>query len=56
LRRIITLDEERALLDRTPLGRLGRPSDIADVALFLASEESGWINGEVIAATGGLQY
>jgi len=37
----------------TPLGRLGRPEDIADVALFLASSESSYITGEVIFPTGG---
>jgi NAD(P)-dependent dehydrogenase (short-subunit alcohol dehydrogenase family) len=36
-----------------PLGRLGRVTDIAPLAAFLASEESGWITGEVIRAAGG---
>ena len=36
-----------------PLGRLGRPDDIARVVSFLASPESGWINGQVIKANGG---
>lgn len=36
-----------------PLGRLGRPGDIADVAAFLASPESGWINGQTLRANGG---
>ncbi|HLZ96392.1 MAG TPA: SDR family oxidoreductase [Steroidobacteraceae bacterium] len=48
-------DDERDLLDRTPLGRLGLPSDVANIALFLASEDGFWISGEVISATGGLQ-
>lgn len=38
----------------TPLGRLGRPDDMAGPILFLASPESGWITGQVIQATGGL--
>jgi 3-oxoacyl-[acyl-carrier protein] reductase len=38
----------------TPLGRLGEPGDIARVALFLASEESAWLTGERISASGGL--
>jgi 3-oxoacyl-[acyl-carrier protein] reductase len=42
------------LAERTPLGRLGRVSDIAALAVFLASEESAWITGEVIRAAGGL--
>lgn len=36
-----------------PLGRLGQPDDIARVVSFLASSESGWINGQVIKANGG---
>jgi len=38
---------------RTPLGRIGQPKDIADVAVFLASDESGWLTGETIQAAGG---
>jgi len=38
----------------TPLGRIGQPNDIAKVALFLASDDSQWINGEKITASGGL--
>jgi NAD(P)-dependent dehydrogenase (short-subunit alcohol dehydrogenase family) len=43
-----------ALAGRTPLGRLGRVTDIAPLAMFLASDESAWITGEVIRAAGGL--
>jgi 3-oxoacyl-[acyl-carrier protein] reductase len=42
------------LASKTPLGRLGQVSDIAPLAVFLASDESGWITGEVIRASGGL--
>jgi 3-oxoacyl-[acyl-carrier protein] reductase len=42
------------LAEKTPLGRLGRVTDIAPLAVFLASDESGWITGEVIRAAGGL--
>jgi len=42
------------LAGKTPLGRLGRAADIAPLAVFLASDESGWITGEVIRAAGGL--
>jgi len=41
-------------LGRRPLGRLGRVTDIAPLAVFLASDESAWITGEVIRAAGGL--
>lgn len=40
--------------DRTPLGRLGMPEDIAEVAAFLCSKESQWISGQHILASGGL--
>jgi NAD(P)-dependent dehydrogenase (short-subunit alcohol dehydrogenase family) len=40
--------------EKTPLGRFGRVSDIAPLAVFLASNESAWITGEVIRAAGGI--
>ena len=43
-----------ALAAKTPLGRLGRVTDIAPLAVFLASDESAWITGEIIRASGGL--
>jgi 3-oxoacyl-[acyl-carrier protein] reductase len=43
------------LVAMTPLGRLGLPEDVADVVVFLASEEARWITGQVIAASGGLR-
>ncbi|TIS85853.1 glucose 1-dehydrogenase [Mesorhizobium sp.] len=36
-----------------PMGRLGQPDDIARVAVFLASDQSGWLTGERITASGG---
>jgi len=36
-----------------PLGRLGRPHDIADAVAFLAGPDSGWVNGQTIRANGG---
>jgi 3-oxoacyl-[acyl-carrier protein] reductase len=44
------------LAARTPIGRIGMPSDIANIALFLASEESGYICGSEIVADGGALY
>ncbi|WP_419757538.1 SDR family NAD(P)-dependent oxidoreductase [Acidisoma sp.] len=38
---------------QTPLGRMGQPRDIATVAVFLASDDAGWISGETILAAGG---
>ena len=43
----------RRLTSEIPLGRLGEPDDIASVVSFLASRESGWINGQVVKANGG---
>ncbi len=44
----------RALfIQRTPLGRIGQPADIADVVAFLASHDARWVTGQVLAVTGG---
>ena len=45
---------EAKLISTTPLGRTGRPEDIAKVAVFLASDDAGWITGEQIAVSGGI--
>jgi 3-oxoacyl-[acyl-carrier protein] reductase len=45
---------EARLVATTPLGRTGQPDDIAKVAVFLASEEAGWITGEKISVSGGV--
>lgn len=37
-----------------PLGRFGKPADVADLAVFLASEESSWLTGAAIPLDGGL--
>ncbi len=48
--------EIQAMLEKqTPLGRVGEPEDIADVAAFLASSDARWITGQTIAASGGLK-
>ena len=39
----------------TPFGRIGQPSNIAPTAVFLASEEAGWLTGEIILASGSLR-
>ena len=41
-------------LEKTPLGRIGQPADIASAALFLASDEASWITGETLFVDGGL--
>ena len=48
-------DFEKGIVAQTPLGRTGQPGDIAPVAVFLASEDSAWLTGEQLLATGGLR-
>ncbi|KAB1075980.1 glucose 1-dehydrogenase [Methylobacterium planeticum] len=52
---LIGSEMERDMVSKTPLGRLGQPQDIAPIAVFLASADSGWLTGEVIVASGGLR-
>ena len=40
-------------LKQIPVGRFGKPEDVANAVLFLASEESGYITGQVLPVTGG---
>jgi meso-butanediol dehydrogenase/(S,S)-butanediol dehydrogenase/diacetyl reductase len=44
----------RARIGQIPLGRMGRPEDVAEMAVFLASEESSWLTGAAIPLDGGL--
>jgi 3-oxoacyl-[acyl-carrier protein] reductase len=48
-------DYEKQLIANTPLGRVGQPSDIAPIAVFLASDDARWLTGEIISASGGLR-
>jgi 3-oxoacyl-[acyl-carrier protein] reductase len=48
-------DFERMAVAGTPLGRIGQVDDIAKVAVFLASDDAGWVTGERIAAAGGFR-
>ena len=50
----ITPESERRIVAQTPLGRVGEPEDVADVIVFLASEQGRWITGQVIQANGGV--
>jgi len=42
------------MIAQTPLGRLGRPEDIARAVVFLASDDASWITGQVLQSSGGL--
>ncbi len=48
-------DFEKSLIAQAPLGRTGQVSDIAPIAVFLASDDSGWLTGEQLLATGGIR-
>ncbi|NLW91091.1 MAG: SDR family oxidoreductase [Syntrophomonadaceae bacterium] len=49
----MTLDELAELSDEMPLGRLGRPEDVAAACVFLLSPKAAYINGQVISVDGG---
>ncbi|MCE2413012.1 SDR family oxidoreductase [Candidatus Poribacteria bacterium] len=46
-------DDEEALAKSTPLGRVGRPEDVADVTVFLCSEQARWLTGQLLYVGGG---
>jgi 3-oxoacyl-[acyl-carrier protein] reductase len=48
------VEQLQGIVGMTPLGRIGRPSDIASVVTFLASEDAGWVTGAMILTSGGL--
>jgi 3-oxoacyl-[acyl-carrier protein] reductase len=52
---IIGSEFEETIKSQTPLGRIGQPGDIASVAVFLASDDSAWVNGEKISVSGGMR-
>ena len=52
---VVGSDMEAGLVAQTPLGRAGRPDDIAGVVAFLASDDARWLTGEVITASGGIR-
>jgi 3-oxoacyl-[acyl-carrier protein] reductase len=51
----IGTDFQKSLEAQTPLGRIGQVNDIAPIAVFLASQDSGWLTGETVVASGGLR-
>jgi 3-oxoacyl-[acyl-carrier protein] reductase len=50
---IVGSDFEKSAVAETPLGRVGNPRDVATAAAFLASDDSGWVSGQTIYASGG---
>ena len=49
----IGTDFQKQAVAQTPLGRIGQPADVATVAVFLASADSGWVTGSVFPVAGG---
>ena len=50
---VLTSDDMDVLKDETPLGRIGKPGEVASAALYLASDDAGFITGEVLNISGG---
>jgi len=50
----LTDAKRAALLERVPLGQFGEPDDVARAAIFLASDRSGYITGQVLSVDGGM--
>jgi 3-oxoacyl-[acyl-carrier protein] reductase len=50
---IMESDFAKQIVAQTPLGRFGQTTDIAPIAVFLASADSGWLTGETLVASGG---
>lgn len=49
----LTPSQEAEIARETPLGRVGRPDDVADVIVFLASEQAHWLTGQLLYVGGG---
>lgn len=49
-----TKEMVQGIVNMTPLGRLGKPEDVANVISFLVGDQGAWINGQIIRANGGL--
>jgi 3-oxoacyl-[acyl-carrier protein] reductase len=54
LTRVLPEEAQQAILGATPLGRMGRPEDVAGAVRFLCSDEASFITGEVLLVDGGL--
>ncbi|MBX5092374.1 glucose 1-dehydrogenase [Rhizobium lentis] len=52
---VIGSELEQSIAAQTPLGRIGQPDDIADIAVFLASDDARWLTGERLVASGGFR-
>jgi 3-oxoacyl-[acyl-carrier protein] reductase len=50
----LTEEQRENILRQTPLGRTGTPADVATAIVFLASEQAGYITGQVLRVNGGM--
>lgn len=50
----MTAELSEQIVRRTPLGRVGRPADVANLVSFLCSPQGGWINGQLLYSDGGI--
>jgi 3-oxoacyl-[acyl-carrier protein] reductase len=50
----IGTDFHQTIIATTPLGRIGQPDDIGPVAVFLASDDAGWVTGQTLLVSGGM--
>jgi NAD(P)-dependent dehydrogenase (short-subunit alcohol dehydrogenase family) len=46
---------KKASLSMHPMGRIGKPSDVADAVMYLASDESSWVTGTILPVDGGMK-
>lgn len=50
---VLNDDLEKAMLQHTPINRLGEPQDMANAALFLCSPAASWVSGQILTVSGG---
>ncbi len=52
-RSVVPPSERRKVVDKIPVGRLGRPEDVADAVAYFAGEQAGYTTGQVLVVSGG---
>jgi 3-oxoacyl-[acyl-carrier protein] reductase len=55
LRGIMPVERDAAYVEKVPMGRIGQPNDVAAAALYLASEDAGYVTGSCIDVNGGMR-
>jgi len=53
MNRIYSDEDMKDLAERTPLGRIGKPEEVANLVYYLISDESSFVTGQVISCDGG---